>query len=60
MKSNLYERITPAVEKQQNLNSKNELIKQIKQKIDAKRKQLLEANKWLSGDFFLDYSGTSL
>ena len=60
MRSNLYDRIQYEVENKQDMNSRNVLIKEIKVKIEAKRKSLLDSNKWLQGDFFLDYSGTSL
>jgi hypothetical protein len=38
MRSNLYERIQYEAEKKQDTNSKNALIKEIKAKIEAKRK----------------------
>jgi hypothetical protein len=60
MRSNLYERIQYEVEKKQDIHSRNALIKEIKLKIEARKKSLLESNKWLRGDFTLEYSGNSL
>lgn len=49
MRSNLYERIQHEVEKKQDTNSRNALIKEIKAKIEARRKELLDVNEWLQG-----------
>lgn len=59
MKSSQYEKIIPEVEKKQDVNSRIELIRQIKAKCEQRKKELLEKNKWLQGTYTLDFSGTS-
>lgn len=59
MKSSQYEKITPEVEKKQDINSRNELIRQIKAKCEERKKELLDKNKWLQGAYALELSGTS-